>query len=233
MRVSDGVRHFHLVGYTWADVEAAFKPDARALRFAARTTAAALMALLIGHLLGFREAYWSSITAWVLAVPDRGVILPKAFFRTLGTMIGAVAAIAVLPLAGQPIVFVAVLAAWVGLCAGVASLLRRFQAYAAQLAGYTATIVAVVALDEPQGHSFNSAIERVALVLIGIGVSATLAFLFAEPIDAKRLQRDARQWAWRAIRWAAELISEVDPTPAGTTPNRDLWIGLSDFEFGL
>lgn len=230
MRVSDTVRHFHLVGYTWADVEAAFKPDARALRFAARTTAAALLALLVGHLLGFREAYWSAITAWVLAVPDRGVILPKAFFRTLGTMIGAAAAIAVLPLAGQPIVFVAVLAAWVGLCAGIASQLRRFQAYAAQLAGYTATIVAVVALDEPHGHSFNSAIERLAMVLIGIGASATLAFLFAEPIDAKRLQQDARLWAARAIRWAAKLISETDPTPAGTTPNRDLWIGISDFE---
>lgn len=228
--VSGKVRRFHIAGYTWADAVTAFRPDGRALRFAMRTTAAAFLALLIGHLLGFHAAYWSAITAWVLAVPDRGVILPKAFFRTLGTLIGAAAAIAVLPLAGQPMVFVATLSAWVGLCAGVACLLRRFQAYAAQLAGYTATIVAVVALDEPQGHSFDSAIERVALVLIGIGASALLAFLFAEPIDAKRLQREARQWAGRTIRWAAKLISELDPTPAGTTPNRDLWIGLSDFE---
>jgi len=224
------ISSFHVAGYTWTDARTAFTPDRRALRFAARSTGAALVALLIGSLLGFHAPYWSAITAWVLAVPDRGLILPKAFFRTMGTLIGAVAALAVLPLAGMPIVFLVALSAWVGLCAGIARLLRRFQAYAAQLAGYTATIVAVVALDEPEGHSFDSAIERIALVLIGIAVSAGFAYLFAEAIDAKRLQQDARQWAARAIRWAAKLISEADPTPAGTTPNRDLWLGISDFE---
>src|SRR5262249_55124668 len=125
---------------------------------------------------------------------------------------------------------VAVLSVWVGICAVAACLFRRFQAYVAQLAGYTATIVAVVALEAPHGHVYDSAAERLALVLIGIAASALLAFLFAEAIDEKRLQQDARQWAARTTHWAAALISEADPTPKGTTPNRDLWIGLSDFE---
>ncbi len=230
MQFSNTIRHFRIVGYGWADIVAAFKPAPRALRFAARTTAAAALAVTISTLLGFHEAYWSAITAWVLAVPDRGMILPKAFFRTLGTLIGAAAALAALPLAGQPTIFVAALSIWVGLCAALATLFRRFQAYVAQLAGYTATIVAVVALEEPEGHIFDSAIERIALVLIGIAVSAMFAFLFAEAIDEKRLQQDARQWAARTVRWTAALITDADPTPAGTTPNRDLWIGLSDFE---
>ena len=230
MQLHDTIRGLRIVGYSWADIVTAFRPTRHALRFAARTTGAAAFALAIGMVLGFHQAYWSAITAWVLAVPDRGMILPKAMFRTLGTLIGAGAALASLPLAGQPTLFVAALAAWVGICAGAASLFRRFQAYVAQLAGYTATIVAVVALEEPAGHVFDAALGRLTLVLIGIAASASFAFLFARPIDEKRLQSDARQLVVRTVRWAAALISEVNPTPAGTTPNRDLWIGLSDFE---
>ncbi|HEY1722281.1 MAG TPA: FUSC family protein [Magnetospirillaceae bacterium] len=230
MPIRETLKHFRIVGYSGADMVAAFKPDGRALRFAARTTAAAAVAVAISMALGFHQAYWSAITAWVLAVPDRGTILPKAFFRTLGTLIGAGAALVALPLASYPTIFIVALTVWVGLCAMAASRFRRFQAYVAQLAGYTATIVAVVGLEEPEGHAFDAAIIRLALVLVGIASSAFFAFLFAEPIDEKRLQQDARQLVARTVRWAAALISEVNPTPAGTTPNRDLWMGLSDFE---
>ncbi|WP_158806872.1 FUSC family protein [Beijerinckia sp. L45] len=223
-------RPFRLAGYTRADIREAFRPTSRSLRFALRTTAAALLALAIGSALGFHEAYWAAVTTWVLAVPGRGMVLSKAFYRTIGTIAGAAAALAVLPLAGHAILQLVALSVWVGVCALVATLFRRFQAYAAQLAGYTATIVAVVSLQDPTGPTLHPSLERISLVLIGIFSSSLLAWLFAKPIVDADLKAQAGGWAAKAAFWAAEILSRSDNRFEEIAPNQDLWLGLGEFE---
>jgi uncharacterized membrane protein YccC len=227
---AEPVRPFRIAGYTGADIRDAFQPSRRSCRFALRTTAAAALALLIGTAFGFHEAYWAAVTTWVLAVPGRGMVLSKATYRTVGTIAGAAAALVVLPLTGHPILLVTALSLWVGLCAGVATLFRRFQAYAAQLAGYTATIVAVVALQDPTGPVLNLSLERVSLVLIGIFSSSLLAWLFAKPIVVAELQTQAGSWAAKAALWAADIISHTDDRFEEIAPHQTLWLGLGEFE---
>ena len=228
--VPEPKKQWQLGGYTQSDVASAFLFDKRALLFAARTTTAAMLALLLGSALGFHDAYWAAVTAWVLAVPGRGMVMSKALYRILGTTAGAAVAFLMLPLSREPALFVAGLSLWCGACAVIASVFRRFQAYAAQMAGFTATIVGVVSWQHPSENPYDMALQRVVLVLVGIVSSTLLAFLFAEKITEKEVQLQARGWASKACLWAAQLVYAPDQHADDAAPNRELWTGLSEFE---
>ena len=65
-------------------------------------------------------------------------MISKAFFRMLGTLLGAAAAVVFLPaFVNEPIVLSFVLALWLGLCVYVSYLDRAPRSYVFLLAGYT------------------------------------------------------------------------------------------------
>jgi uncharacterized membrane protein YccC len=128
---------------------------------------------------------WAAITVWVVAQGNRGMSLSKSQYRILGTAMGAVVAVTLIALFAQtPELFVLALATWIGVCTGVAALLRNFRAYAAVLAGYTAAIIAVDAVVAPS-HTFDIAVARFLYIVLGILVEATLTTIFA-PGDPMR-----------------------------------------------
>lgn len=111
--------------------------------FAIRTTAAGLIALSTAYALRLEQPQWAVMTVFIVSQPVAGMVLAKGFFRLLGTLVGALAALAITAAVGaSPWLFVAVLAIWIGLCTFAASLLRNPEAYGAALAGYTAAIIA-------------------------------------------------------------------------------------------
>lgn len=161
--------------------------------FALRTTSAGLIALLVAYALALDHPQWAMMTVFIVAQPVAGMVLAKGFFRLLGTLAGALAAIVLTALLGtNPWIFIAVLALWIGLCTYVSSLLRNPEAYGAALAGYTATIIALPAFGHPH-LVVELATARCAEIVIGIvcaGVTSRLLLpQLAQDAIRSRLQR--------------------------------------------
>ncbi|MDS0792767.1 FUSC family protein [Burkholderia pseudomultivorans] len=150
-----------------------------ALGFALRNTAASLLALYIAFRMNLDDPKWAASTVWIVAQGSRGMGLSKSQYRILGTAVGAVVALALTGAFAQtPELFVPALAGWIGLCAGVATFLRNFRAYAAVLAGYTAAIIAMDAVSAPL-HAFDIATARFLYVVVGILCGAAFETVFA------------------------------------------------------
>ncbi|MDN7697572.1 MULTISPECIES: FUSC family protein [Burkholderia] len=150
-----------------------------ALAFALRNTAASLLALYIAFRMNLDDPKWAASTVWIVAQGSRGMGLSKSQYRILGTAIGAAVALALTGAFAQtPELFLPALAAWIGLCAGVATFQRNFRAYAAVLAGYTAAIIAMDAVSAPL-HAFDIAVARFLYVVVGILCAALFDTVFA------------------------------------------------------
>jgi len=154
--------------------------------FAIRTTAAGLIAISIAYALQLEQPQWAMMTVFIVSQPVAGMVLAKGFFRLLGTLVGALVAVAItITLGASPSPFVALLATWIGLCTYIASLLRNPEAYGAALAGYTAAIIAMPAF----GHehlAVELAVARCSEIMLGI-VCAGIASRLILP----QLARDA------------------------------------------
>jgi uncharacterized membrane protein YccC len=152
-----------------------------------------LLALFITGWLAMRFAMEQPTTAMftVAIVMHRqsGMVLAKSFYRALGTLAGAAAALVIVGLFPQErVLFLGAIALWVGLCSGGAALYRNFKAYAFVLAGYTAVIVVLPAITHPL-VVFDSAVSRIGEVLLGVLVSGVVS----DVIFPSRLRDDLRR----------------------------------------
>ncbi|NVM78760.1 putative membrane protein YccC [Duganella sp. SG902] len=146
--------------------------------FVARAMLASFSALWLAFRLGLDAPYTALATTIILAMPSSGMVLEKAFYRFLGTLVGCSAALALVALFPQaPIVLFIGLALWVALCTGGAAMHRNQQSYSFVLAGYTAVMIAVPAVDAPD-HVFTLAVTRVTEVGLGIICSAVVHDVF-------------------------------------------------------
>jgi uncharacterized membrane protein YccC len=65
--------------------------------FASKTFLAFLLALWIALSLDLPEPYWAMGTVYIVAHPLAGAVTSKALYRVLGTMIGAIATLVLVP----------------------------------------------------------------------------------------------------------------------------------------
>lgn len=155
------------------------RPAATALRqagpavlFGVRLWLAVCLALFIAFKLELDNAYWAGTTAALVCQPHLGASLRKGWFRMIGTLIGAVAIVALTATFPQNRVgFLLGLAVWSGACAFASTLLRNFASYAAALTGATAAIIAsdqLGAVGGLNGQAFTLAITRTSEICIGI-----------------------------------------------------------------
>ncbi|MFA9219010.1 MAG: FUSC family protein [Sphingomonadaceae bacterium] len=142
--------------------------------FVAKAMLAAFSALWLAFRLGLDSPNTAMTTTFILALPSSGMVLEKAFYRLLGTLVGCSAALLIVALFPQqpPLLFLA-LAAWVGLCTAGAALYRNQQSYSFVLSGYTACMIAIPAIDLPTG-AFTLAVTRLTEVGLGIIVAAVV-----------------------------------------------------------
>ncbi|AXA91893.1 FUSC family protein [Massilia sp. YMA4] len=148
--------------------------DGARLIFVARSAFAAFLALWIAFRLGLDSPGTAMTTTFILALPSSGMVLEKAFYRLLGTVVGCSAALLLIALFPQQApVLLAGLALWVGLCTAGAAMHRNQQSYSFVLAGYTACMIAVPALDHPAGV-FAAAVTRATEVALGVIVAAVV-----------------------------------------------------------
>jgi uncharacterized membrane protein YccC len=114
-----------------------------ALLFALRLWASVCLTYYVTFALMLSDPTWAVTTAAIVCTPVLGASLRKAFFRMIGTVVGAIGIVILAALFRQDrISFLVGLALWCAVSAFVATLLRNFAAYAAALSGYTAAILA-------------------------------------------------------------------------------------------
>jgi uncharacterized membrane protein YccC len=159
----------------WPDAEQlarALRSAAPALLFGLRLWAAVCLALYVAFWLQLDNAYWAGTSAAVVCQPSLGASLRKAWFRMIGTVIGAVVTVVLTARFPQDrTVFLLGLALWSAACGLVATLLRNFAGYAAALAGFTAAIIASDELGAVGGANsdvFMFAVARASEICIGI-----------------------------------------------------------------
>ena len=170
------------------------------LFFGLRLAGSVCLTLSITYWLELPNSFWAATTAAIVCQPSFGASLQKGRFRIIGTLTGALAMVALLGLfAQQRDLLILGMALFCGVCGFAAIALQGFAAYAAALAGITATIIFADTLSDPTNAFFLSLI-RVSEIGIGIG-AATLVMLVTDTGLA------GRQLSALIERIASELTS--------------------------
>ena len=120
-------------------------------------------------------------TVYICSQPLSGATRSKAVFRVLGTLIGAAAAVVLVPnLVNAPVLLVGALALWVALCLYVSLLDRTPRSYVFMLAGYTAALIGFPAVTDP---------HRSSILALARGEEITLGIVCASLVSSLVLPR--------------------------------------------
>jgi uncharacterized membrane protein YccC len=174
--------------------------------FAVNSFVAVMLALFVAFSLGLPRPFWAMTTVFIVSQPLSGAVRSKAVYRVFGTLLGAAAAVALVPnLAQAPVLLSLALALWVGGCLTVSLLDRTPRSYILMLAGYTAAIIGFPSVDHPEAI-FDVAVSRVVEIGLGI-VCATLvhSLVFPRPVGAVIQARLSGLLA-EADRWALDVL---------------------------
>lgn len=178
-------------------------PDAL---FSLKCYMAAMLALYIALRIGLERPYWAFLTSYIVAQPLAGAVISKAIFRLIGTFVGAVAVVLMVPpLVNAPELLSLAIALWLGLCVFVSQLDRTPRSYMFVLAGYSALLIGLPSVNAP-GQIFIVASLRVQEISLGI-VCGSLVHGLVLPGSLTRLLlsrvedilRDAERWSRDAI----------------------------------
>ena len=149
-------------------------------RYALRNGIAMCLALTVAYYLNLDEPYWAMTSAAVVSFPTVGGVISKSLGRVAGSLLGATAA---LLLAGHTLND-----PWLGLCTWACAHFTNNVAYAFQLAGYTAAIIAfpvVNVLDTTE--LWDIAQARVCEVMVGILCGGVMMMILPSTSDGTTL----------------------------------------------
>lgn len=176
--------------------------------FSVKTFIAAMLALYIAFRLNLSRPIWAVTTVYVISQPFAGMVLAKSFYRTLGTMIGAIASLVFVALfSNSPELFCLALALWIGAGTMVSIYLRDApQAYAGMLAGYSAAIIGLPAALVP-ATAFGFAVERCLEIMIGIGCGTLMHHLVLPQRAGDALRKTLTAALPDMARWVNDAFS--------------------------
>jgi uncharacterized membrane protein YccC len=191
--------------------------DFEAALFALKCLIAALIAFYVAARVGLTRPYWAVATSYIVAQPLSGAVLSKAVYRLMGTLLGATAAVVLVPtFVNEPMGLSVALAVWLGLCVYLALLDRTSRSYVFLLAGYTASIIGFPSVDVP-GTIFNTAAERVQEITIGILAGSIVhGAVFPRTVTARLLERtdaivkDAQCWSIACLAGAGADATRLE-----------------------
>jgi uncharacterized membrane protein YccC len=182
-------------------------PSIRDWLFSLKTFAAAMIALYIGLSLELPRPYWAMATVYIVSNPFVGATRSKALYRALGTVLGASAAVLLVPpFVESPYLFSVIVALWTGTLLYLAVADRTARSYVFMLAAYTMPIIALPSVTNP-GGVFDLAISRTEEITLGIVCASIVgSSLFPSRLAPIIIERtDA--WFRDAAFYAAETLS--------------------------
>ncbi|WP_454736155.1 FUSC family protein [Cupriavidus necator] len=167
---------------------------------------AAMLALYVALALGLPRPYWAMATVYLVSSPLAGATHAKGIYRVIGTLLGAVGAVALVPmLADQPVLLIAAIACWTGTLLYLSLLEPAPRNYICLLAAYTLPIVALPTVFNP-ATVFDMALARVEEILIGI-VCASVVCALVFPVRTRpALAARASAWLAHASRWLSDML---------------------------
>jgi uncharacterized membrane protein YccC len=156
-------------------------PDRGVLLFALRTIAAGLLTLYLAFVFDLDQPKWSIMAVVIISQPLGGMVLARSFGQVIGTTMGAVVAVATMAVFPQaPLPFITTLALWLALCTAGGTLLRYTSSQAFVLSGYTAVVIALLAIPDQDG-TFLLAVTRVTETLLAVACVCVVSLLTARP----------------------------------------------------
>src|SRR6516162_413217 len=138
------------------------------LIFALKTFFASMSALVIALALDLPRPYWAMATVYITSQPLAGATSSKAFFRVIGTLVGATVTVAMVPnLIDAPELLCLAIALWVALCLYLSLIDGTPRSYVFMLAGYSVALIGFPSVADP-GSIFDVALARVEEISLGI-----------------------------------------------------------------
>lgn len=195
-----------------------------------KTVTAALLALGIAMLLDLQQPRTAMTTVFVLMQPMSGMVLAKSFYRIIGTVVGMIAALVLGAICvQQPELYMLGLTAWMGACIAAAVRYRHFRWYGFVLAGYTAALIGVPTVMEPNSL-FLAALTRAAEVAVGILCSSAVSALVVPQRSSLALQRGLHKRYLDFTVFAAQVLSGKVERSVFERRFADLVDGIVGFE---
>ena len=176
------------------------------LSFALRLTLSSWLSFAVAVLLNIENPYWAAIPVWVVAQSSRGVLLERAAYRFIGTLIGAAFGFALMHTVAYGWTQVVLLALWIAGCAWMTQFIRGVLGYSALLGGITAAIV-VIPSGENVELSTTLALSRVYCTLIGVVVTSIVMGLTTPSAPRRDHYRDLQTLAAETLRYGLQRLS--------------------------
>ncbi len=195
-----------------------FKASRAQWRYALRNGIAMCLALSIAYYLNLDEPYWAMTSAAVVSFPTVGGVISKSFGRIAGSLMGAAAALII---AGHTLVdpwlFLFSISAWIAFCTWSCAFFNNNVAYAFQLAGYTAAIIAFPVINLTDATElWVIAQARVCEVILGILCGGMMMMILPSTSDGSALLSALKNMHGRLLEHAS-LLWQAETTDAMRT----------------
>ncbi|MEN0584296.1 MULTISPECIES: FUSC family protein [unclassified Kosakonia] len=192
-------------------------------RYALRNGIAMCLALTVAYYLDLDEPYWAMTSAAVVSFPTVGGVISKSLGRIAGSLLGASAALII---AGQtlndPWLFLFAMATWIGFCTWACAQFTNNVAYAFQLAGYTAAIIAFAMVDVTDiTELWDIAQARVCEVILGILCGGMMMMILPGNADGTTLLSALKKMHARLLEHAS-LLWQPETTDAIRTAHESV-----------
>ncbi|NLS00833.1 FUSC family protein [Rhizobium sp. P38BS-XIX] len=149
--------------------------------FSLKTFLSAMLAYFVAISFDLPRPFWAVATVYIVANPLSGAIASKSAYRLLGTIIGAAAAVVLIPnLVNEPILLSAAIIVWVSTCTFVSLLDRTPRSYVCLLAGYTVLLAGLPLVTAPS-NTFDTVVSRVEEIGLAI-ICASLVSHIVLPV---------------------------------------------------
>lgn len=168
----------------------------------------AWLAFILAVILKVDNPYWAAMPVWVIAQSTRGVLVERAIYRVIGTLIGAGAGLLILTLV-QPLWQLVLMVMVIFLSAGALHILQGVRSYIALLSGITVSVVVLPALLAPD-QAFDLAWARIQCTLIGVLVGTIITGWGTPQSPRQRFYKQVRQLAADSAQATVILLTEQD-----------------------
>ena len=181
------------------------------LQFSVVTFASAMLALFLSMSIDLQQPYWAMLTVYIVSQPLAAAVRSKAIQRLLGTLLGASAAVIMLPLlVNTPALLSLAMALWVGGCLAISLLDRSPRSYIVMLAGYTAAIIGFTSVNQP-AEIFTMAVARSEEITLGIICATVMHSLWFPRPMGDTIRSRIQNWLGEADHWALDILLSNDP----------------------
>ncbi|MGE7156168.1 FUSC family protein [Methylorubrum rhodesianum] len=181
-------------------------PGWRDWAFSLKTFGAGMLALYLAFWIDLPKPYWALGTVYITSQVLAGATRSKALYRVLGTLLGAVVSVVLVPnLASAPELLTVAIALWVAFCLYVSLLDRTPRSYLMMLGGYTAALIGFPTVAEP-GTMFDTAVARTEEITLGILCASLVNTVVLPQSVAPMIASRLDLWLSGARGWVIEVL---------------------------